>query len=175
MPTSTTVVSAEGVELEVRVMAGSGHALTIEYRLRNPGEAPLAVFDRGQSGPGAARLSAGTGSSTPPPLSEPLPDGLSLNHVALPLPKPVPTVPRVSLATRVDAGGAHEGRFVASIDSSVKRVRYCLGTAPFDAIAFQPQSGSEPAAWRTPFVIAATQRRLCTAWYSVADQRFEER
>lgn len=170
MPTSTTVVDAEGVKLEVRVMSESGHTLAIEYRLRNTGAAPLAVFDRGQSGPGVP----GTKSPIPPPLSEPLPDGLSLNHLALSLPKPAPTVPRVSLATRVDAGGMHVGRFVVGIESSVRRLRYCLGTAPFDATAFLPQDGAEPPAWRAPFAVAATQRRLCTAWYSIGEQRFEE-
>ena len=177
MPTHTIVVSGDDVALEVRITVDARQALTIDYRVRNTGTHPLAVFDRGTTGARTAPASPRTGSpsATAPPLSEASPDGHSFNHVALPLPKPTPTVPRVSLASRVDAGAVHEGRFVVRVDAGVPRVRYCLGTAPFDAGAFLPQDGAQPPAWRTPFAIAGTQHRLCTPWYSLADQRFEER
>ena len=65
-------------------------------------------------------------------------------------------------------------RVVASIDPSVARLRYCLGTTPFDAATFIEQEGVQPSAWRTPFALADTQRRWCTPWYRIAEKRFEE-
>jgi hypothetical protein len=175
MPSNSTALDAEGVEFEVRVsVEKSSHTASIEYRVRNTGTAPLAVFDRGDTRTTAARAPASGKMAAPPPSFESVGADLSLNHLALALPKPAPTVPRVSLATRVEAGATHEGHFVASIDASVARLRYCLGTTPFDAATFIEQEGVQPPAWRTPFALADTQRRLCTPWYRIAEKRFEE-
>ncbi|HNR92938.1 MAG TPA: hypothetical protein PKO41_11015 [Dokdonella sp.] len=171
MPSATTTLRIEGVELEVGIQAGASPTrLAFRYRLHNGTGVALAVFDRGDSHAVATRrLKAG---AVAPPAFEVSATDLTLSHVAAALAEPTPTVPRIALAVRVDAGATLDGRFDYSIDADVRRLRWCLGTLPFDAATFIAVDGSEPPVWRAPLAAAQTQRLLCTPWYLVEERRF---
>ena len=170
-----TTVEGDGARLEV-AFDPDGSALAVRYRISNTGQAPLAVFDRGdRHAVLTKRLVAG---EVPPPRFEAGADGLVLTHAARALPQPTPTVPPVPLAARLAAGDALDGAFafdllLASGDAA-GRVRWCLGVAPFDDGQFEAsESAGEVAVWTAPFEMAQAQQMLCTPWFDVEAGTFE--
>lgn len=170
-----TTVEGDGARLEV-AFDPDGSALAVRYRIRNTGTAELAVFDRGdRHAVLTRRLVAG---EVPPPRFDAGPDGLLLSHVARGLPRPTPTVPPVPLAARLAAGQALDGAFAfdLSLASSEgpRRVRWCLGVAPFDGSQFDAaESAGEVAVWTAPFEMAQAQQRLCTPWFDLDAGTFD--
>lgn len=168
-----TIIEGTGTRLEV-AFDPDGEALAVRYRISNTGQAPIAVFDRGdRHAVLTRRLVAG---EVPAPHFENTDEGLVLSHVARPLPDPSPTLPPVPLASRLAPGEAHDGAF--SFDLSLAdaggRVRWCLGVAPFDAPGFQAsESAGDVPVWTAPFEMAADQERLCTPWFDMATGSFE--
>jgi len=144
-------------------------SLRIEYSVKNSGDAPLMTLDRGVAvGGKTAAAMAGTSAA---PLGKQDGDALTLSHVALALPKPAPTVPRVALAAHIERGATHVSRFETEVPATARRVRYCLGVAPFSDDAFSPASAGD-AAWRASFTVAGTQTLLCTPWFDITEGRF---
>ena len=138
-------------------------SLRIAYSVRNLSDAPLMVLDRGVAVAGKRAGAA--------PYSTIDGEALTLSHQALALPKPAPTVPRVALAARVERNATHAGEATGSVPDSMRRVRYCLGIAPFSADAFTA-SEAEAAVWRASFGVASSQTLLCTPWFDVSEERF---
>lgn len=172
MHEATTVVHAHGVAIEVKfVVDASASSLRVDYTVRNEGAVAIAAFDRGNTHDVATgRLTAGTVGA---PSRMPSDEGMTLSHLALALPRPAPTVPRISLAARLDPDGVLSGAFDSAIDGHAK-VRYCLGVIRFDDSAFTAFEGaSTMPLWRTPFPLAAQQDTVCTPWFSVATRAFE--
>ncbi len=144
--------------------------LRVDYFLRNGSDEPLAVFDRGSTHElSNKQLEAGANA---PPSRKEKGDGLERSDRARALPRPSPTVPRISLAARVDRGEVIDGRVDAEVAQYAK-VRYCLGVAPFDTGTFTvfATSSSLPL-WRTPFKVAAIQQILCAPWKVLATTSF---
>lgn len=168
-----TTIEAEDARLEV-AFDPDGDALAVRYRIRNTGDVPLAVFDRGdRHAVLTRRLVPG---EVPAPHFENTGEGLVLSHVARPLPDPSPTVPPVPLATRLAPGQALDGAFSfdLSLADAGKRVRWCLGVATFDGAGFEAsESAGEVPVWTAPFGMAEVQHRLCTPWFDVAAGAFE--
>lgn len=169
-----TTVEGEGATLEAAFRA-AGAELTVDYRVRNTGDGPLAVFDRGdRHAVLTGRLAEG---EVPPPyFGEDGEGGLTLSHEARPLAQPAPTLPPVPLAARLAPGESLEGGFTfdTSLAAGAARVRWCLGVAPFDEAAFQAsEPAGEVAVWTSPFEAAEAQQRLCTPWFDIAAGAFE--
>lgn len=167
-----TTVEGEGARLEV-AFDPDGDALAVRYRISNTGEAPLAVFDRGdRHAVLTKKLVAG---AIGQPRFEESEHGLVLSHQAHALPDPAPTLPPVPLAARLEAGEALDGAFAfdLSLAGKAARVRWCLGVAAFDADLFEAsESAGEVPVWTAPFDAANTQQRLCTPWFDVAAGTF---
>ncbi|MGY1530272.1 hypothetical protein [Luteimonas sp. A649] len=168
-----TSVDGEGARLEV-AFDPDGDALAVRYRISNTGQAPMAVFDRGDRHAVLAKtLVAG---EVPVPRFEEAEGGLVLSHGARPLPSPAPTVPPVPLASRLASGAALDGAFAfdLSLAGKVDRVRWCLGVAAFDDALFETsESMGDVAVWTAPFEMAEAQQLLCTPWFDVAAGVFE--
>jgi hypothetical protein len=100
---------------------------------------------------------------------------LTLSHVAMPLPTPTPTVPPTPLAAKVEAGAGLDGAFdfQLSLADGPKRVRWCLGIAPFTEGEFTASKAGESPVWSASFAVIESQRRLCTPWYDLTDAAFE--
>jgi hypothetical protein len=147
--------------------------LEAEYELRNESQRPIAVFDRGDTIAIAnKRLVAG---DTEVPMIAQDGERVILSHLALELPKPAPTVPRISLAARVETGSSSRGQFRIELPQDVQEVRYCIGVAPFDDdhfTALDPKYGV--SLWRTAFTVAALQTPICSPWFSLREDRFAE-
>ncbi len=172
MGQATTRVAGGDAELDVTfVYDASKHALDARYTLRNTGAGPLASFDRGTSlEVKGGRLPAG---AVPAPAFQHDGDATTFSHVALALPKPAPTVPRIPLAARVEPGASLEGAFRAEVPSAAKRVRWCLGVLAFDEATFsRPIESAKPVVWHAAFDAASRQRELCTPWFDVATSTF---
>ncbi len=144
--------------------------LRVRYHLHNGGDAALAVFDRGDTlAVAQGRLTPGTVGA---PATEQGADGLSLQHRAVPLRRPAPTVPPVPLAARLAPGDGLDGELHADVGEAA-RVRYCLAVAPFDAGLFSARQHAEGIdLWRASFDVVGRQWTLCTPWFDVADGRF---
>lgn len=173
---NVAVVEGRGATLEVRFdYTTATDALTVAYRLRNTGDVTLMVFDRGnRHAVMSGRLVQG---EVPAPLFSVQGGDVALSHRALPLPMPAPTVPPLPLAARVEPGPALQGSFeYASLTAeSPKRLRWCLGVAPFmqeDFRKLEPGTGQARDVWQVAFAVAERQRLLCTPWYEVAAGRF---
>ncbi|MBC7987995.1 MAG: hypothetical protein H7Y19_00215 [Luteimonas sp.] len=166
-------VESEGVSLEARFeYAASAGKLVVQYRVRNEGDAPIAIFDRGNR---QAVLSKRQRSgAVPAPTFEDQGGATTLRHVALPLPRPAPTVPPTPLAAKVAAGAAVEGEFeFAFVSRMPKRVRWCLGIAPFaDADLSAPEQAGSVEVWRASFAVVERQRVLCTPWFDLERGEF---
>ena len=141
--------------------------LRIEYSVKNTSAAPLMVLDGGVELGG--KLAAGGAA----PLGKTDGETLTLTHAATALPKPTPTVPRVTLASRLEPGASRSSKFDADVPPGVKRVRYCIGAAPFAEDAFTPFE-ADTALWRASFGVAATQTLICTAWFDLATNHFSD-
>jgi hypothetical protein len=166
-------VESDGVSLEVRFeYAASVGKLVVQYRVRNEGDAPIAIFDRGNRQAVLSKRQA-LGAVAAPTFED---EGAAttLRHVALPLPRPTPTVPPTPLATKVAAGAAADGEFeFAFVSAMPKRVRWCLGMAPFaDADFSAPEQAGGVEVWRASFAVVERQRVLCTPWFDVARGEF---
>jgi len=170
-----TQVTVEGddVSLEARFdYAPSAGKLVVHYRVHNEGDAPVAIFDRGNRQAVLSKRQAL--GAVAAPTFEDAGDATTLRHVALPLPQPAPTVPPVPLATKVAPGGEVDGAFGFVFVSSVpKRVRWCLGIAPFDDADFSaPEQAGGVEVWRASFAVVERQRVLCTPWFDLARGEF---
>lgn len=148
----------------------TSQALRIRYRLDNGGDAAVMAFDRGDSVAVAQkRLAAG---AVAEPRTERDGDALSVLHRAWPLHKPAPTVPPVPLAARVMPGASLAGEIRVDAGGA-KRIRYCLGSTPFDAERFSsPQKADGIDLWRASFDVVDRQALLCTAWFDTATRAF---
>ena len=134
------------------------HTVRVDYSVRNKSGAPLMALDRGIAAAGKVMDTA--------PLAKIDGDALTLTQAAMPLPKPAPTVPRVPLATRIEPGATHSATIEAELPLEAKRVRYCIGVAPFAEDTFTAMQGQADA-WRASFAVAESQTLLCSAWFDV--------
>jgi hypothetical protein len=172
---STIVEGEDGPKLEATFDLDDGkQRLSVRYRIDNTGAAPLAVFDRGNAHLVLTkRLKRGAVAA---PLFKQDGGDLTLSHVAMPLPTPAPTVPPTPLAARVETGAGLDGAFDfnLSLADASKRVRWCLGVAPFTESEFTAsKQGGEVQVWSASFAVIESQRTLCTPWYDLADAAFE--
>ncbi|MGY0652141.1 hypothetical protein ACW7GZ_09785 [Luteimonas sp. A537] len=169
-----TSVSGEGAMLEA-AFDPDGQRLAVRYRISNTGDAPLAVFDRGDSHSVLTkRLVAG---DVPAPRVEDGEDGLTLSHAAQPLPHPAPTSPPTPLATKLGPGESLDAGFDIdlSLVATAARVRWCLGVLPFDEAGFRSAtSAGDVAVWSAPFSVVEHQQLLCTPWFDMAAGTFED-
>ncbi len=174
-PSTTTVEAAGGRLTASFAYTPRTGAVEVRYRFDNLGQAPLAVFDRGDRHAVLVGRQHG-GAVGAPHFQEEVPGDVVLRHAARPLPEPSPTVPPTPLAARVEPGGSLTGEFAFAppTEREPRRIRWCLGVAPFDTEAFaQPEEIDGVEVWRGGFDLAARQTLLCTPWFDVAAQRFE--
>lgn len=170
-----TEIAGDGVRLHAGfVFDPARRTLRVDYRLRNTGAAPLAVFDRGdRHAVASGRLPLG---AIAEPTVQTLGDDLVLSHVALPLPRPAPVSPPTPLARRLAPGAESAAQFEFALPGlqTPRRLRWCLGVATFDPQRFSaPQQVGEIEIWRASFVLVERQQRLCTPWFDLATARFE--
>ncbi|WP_101926380.1 MULTISPECIES: hypothetical protein [Luteimonas] len=171
---STTRIAEAQASLDVDFATPAAGVLQVRYRLRNGGAEAIAVFDRGN------RHAVLTGQQVRGAVGMPLlredADGrIILQHVAIRLPNPAPTLPPTPLATRVAPGHALEDGFTFSrwLGDPPRHVRWCLGVAPFDAADFHaPDTVDGIEIWQASFALADRQRLLCTPWFDVANGVF---
>lgn len=169
-----TVVEGEGATLEVAFdHAASARALNVRYRLRNTGDQPLAIFDRGnRHAVLTKRLQVGAIAA---PTFQTDGADMTLSHIALPLPKPAPTMPPTPLAIRVAPGAETQAEFEFDlpIGDAPKRLRWCLGVAPFNEANFSaPEHAGKVEIWRASFAAVERQRIMCTPWFDVVTGAF---
>ena len=172
---SSATIQGEGLRLEAAFQAAAGQPLQVRYRVHNTGQADLAVFDRGNRHAVLTRRQQ-TGEVGQPTFREEGDGGLTVSHVALPLPDPSPTLPPTPLAARLAAGQALEGAFTFSplLGDSPRRIRWCLGVASFDDELFRdPEQVGGIEVWQAPFTLADAQQVLCTPWFDVAKGAFQ--
>ncbi len=168
----TTVVEDRGLALHMQfVFSESRRVLRVHYTLDNRSGGAIAVFDRGDSASVAMhKLAFG---AVPAPLTEQGDDALTLTLRALPLPKHTPTVPRIPLAARLDAGRSLAGDFSTGIDASLTRVRACIGVAAFsDDLFSDPKDANGLEIRRASFKAVDRQRLLCTSWFDLETRTF---
>jgi hypothetical protein len=176
-PTTSASTSLESgnLHLEVQLSMPSADTVELRYRLRNVGEAAVAVFDRGDRH--AVLSGRQTQGAVAAPSFEDTGDGaVVLRHVARPAPAgPTgPTSPHTPLALKLEAGAVLEDGFRFSIPSSPpQRLRWCLGVAPFEQERFfAPERGAGVEVWQA--TDASAQRELCTPWFDRARGAFAE-
>lgn len=171
---STIVEGEAGAKLQATFdLDDAKQRLSVRYRIDNTGARPLAVFDRGNAHLVLTkRLKPGTVAA---PLFKQDGGDLTLSHVAMPLPTPAPTVPPTPLAARVETDAGLDGAFdfKLSLADAPKRVRWCLGVAPFTEGEFTASKTGESPIWSASFAVVESQRRLCTPWYDLAEAAFE--
>lgn len=171
----SATIEGEGVRVEATFEAGADRPVSVRYRVHNTGDGDLAVFDRGNRHAVLTKRQQ-AGDVGQPAFREEGAGGLVLSHVAMPLPEPGPTLPPVPLAARLGPGQALEGQFSVSplIDGPLRRVRWCLGVAPFDRERFsEPEQAGGVEVWWARFELADDQQVLCTPWFDVAKGAFE--
>lgn len=175
---ATARVEGDPASLEATMTAPTPESVRVRYRLRNTGATPLAVFDRGNRQAVLAGRQA-SGAIAAPSFEELAGGDVVLRHVARAATRGVatgPTLPATPLALKLDPGAALEGEFAFAIPASAppKRVRWCLGVAPFDAEAFVlPDASQEGEVWQATDAAVAAQQQLCTPWFTMATGRFE--
>lgn len=174
-PATTTVVS-DALRLTARfAYVDRTGAVSVHYRLENGGTDPVAVFDRGDRHAVLVGRQA-EGAVGVPMFVEEAPGEIALHHAARALSQPTPTVPPTPLAARLDGGNALEGEFVIAppTQQPLRRVRWCLGVAPFDPAAYSaPETRDGVDVWQAAFDQAERQTLLCTAWFDVEAGRFD--
>lgn len=176
-PSATTTIDGHGARVEAEFAVVSEGRLAVRYRVSNTGGAPLAIFDRGQrQAVLAGRQQAGAVAA---PTFEQASDGdVILRHVAIAGGQGRPTGPTVAatpLALRLAAGATLDGAFDADVPlpGPLRRVRWCLGVAPFDAEAFVlPERVEAGEFWQATDRAIATQAVLCTPWFDLAKGAF---
>ncbi|KWS02185.1 hypothetical protein AZ78_5318 [Lysobacter capsici AZ78] len=149
--------------------------LGVSYSVRNPSTSvALVVFDRGNaSAVAAGRQKFGAVGA---PFEQAQGEDVELTHAVFPLRKPTPTVPPSPIAIRVEPGKGVTGRFEVALKGSVapKRLRWCVGVAPFDTgYLHEPHDSVQGQLWTASFTVVDHQRMLCTPWYDVATGKFE--
>lgn len=175
-PVSTKVEDAD-TRLEVSFASPSPGAVQVRYRLHNGGEAPLAVFDRGNRHAVLTKRQA-AGAIGAPTFEEAGGDDVVLRHVALPSSTggPTgPTLPATPLALKLAPGATLASGFSFSIPTSTppKRVRWCLGVAAFDdGHFFSPETAADGEVWQADDDAVRSQRTLCTPWFDLAAGEF---
>ena len=171
-----TTIEGEGVRVEAAFQAAAGGPLRVHYQVHNTGGADLAVFDRGNRHAVLTKRQQ-VGEVGEPGFREDGDGGLVLSHVARPLPDPSPTLPPTPLAARLAPGQALEGSFSFSplVGGQPRRLRWCLGVAPFDEAQFRsPEQAGGVEVWQASFAHADSQQKLCTPWFDVAAGAFQE-
>lgn len=171
---NVTRVAREGVALEVRFDPAASGAFKVGYRLRNDGQTPLMVFDRGNRHAVLTKQLV-QGEVAAPMFAQQAGD-LTISHRAPPRPNPTPIIPPTPLAARVEPGATLEGAFEFSLltKAPVERVRWCLGVIPFanDFRALKPEP-DKPEVWLGSLSHAERQQLLCTPWFDLAGNAFE--
>lgn len=172
VPSANVEEGSLRLHAEFKFDAGK-RVLRVRYLLGNRGKQAVALFDRGDSlAVAQGRLKAGT---VAVPMTEPGKDGLTLNHRALPLRRPTPTVPPIPLAARLAAGTELGGDVLVEVGDAA-RLRYCLGVVPFEPDLFSARQAIDGVElWRASFDVVAKQKLLCTPWFDTANQQFESR
>ncbi len=166
-------VERDGVRLDAQFdFDAATQRLSVRYHLHNGSRHAIGVFDRGDTlAVKQGRLVAGTVAA---PAMEQGAEGLTLQHRAMPLRRPAPTVPPIPLAARVGAEGDLHGQFHADAGSAT-RVRWCLASAAFDDVHFSsPQQAADIALWRASFAVVPLQQSLCTPWFDLSTRRFDD-
>lgn len=149
--------------------------LGVRYRVRNASASEaLVVFDRGN----AQAVAAGrqTLGAVGAPFEKALGEDIELSHAVFPLSRPTPTVPPSPLAIRIEPGQELAGRFEVALKGTTapKRLRWCVGVAPFDsAYLREPHDSAQGQVWTASFAVVERQGLLCTPWYDTASGRFE--
>ncbi|WP_187471052.1 hypothetical protein [Luteimonas viscosa] len=175
-PASTRVEDG-ATRLDATFLPLSADTLRVRYRLRNGGEAPLAVFDRGNRHAVLTGRQA-SGALGAPTFEEAGGGDVVLRHVALPEARggPTgPTVPMTPLALKLDPGAILEGEFTFAIPSATPpgRLRWCLGVAPFERERFFSREQAEAGeTWQAGEEAVQAQRMLCTPWFDMAAGSF---
>lgn len=174
-PASTIVEGDSGAKLQATFdLDDAKQRLSVRYRIDNTGDVPLAVFDRGNAH--AVLTKRQKAGAVAAPLFKQDGGDLTLSHVAMPLPTPAPTVPPTPLALKLDSGASLDGAFDFNLllADAPKRVRWCLGVAPFAEDEFTAsKQGGEPQVWSASFAVIESQRTLCTPWYDLTGGAFE--
>lgn len=171
---ASTLVQRDGVRLEASIEPEMPNAVRVRYRLRNTGQASLAVFDRGdRHAVLTGRQEAGAIGA--PHVLQAAEGSVELRHLALPPPAGFtgPTVPATPLALQLAPGAVLAGEFSTTLPSSAppRRVRWCLGVAPFDDTAFFAAEDVEAGRiWQAGAEAVAGQQLLCTPWFDLAAQ-----
>jgi hypothetical protein len=165
-----------GAELSARFdYAAASRIVTVRYTLRNSGDAPLAVFDRGDANSLAANQHALGEVGIPRMFVEG--DDVTLEHVVLPLPENIDiTSPPTPVALEVPPGASIDGRFEFALKGTVvpKRLRWCVGVMRVgDAYMESPLETKAGKLWSASFAVVEKQQRVCTPWYDVENARFE--
>lgn len=171
---ASTTIEGDGVRVEAAFETVAGGGLRVRYRVRNTGDADIAVFDRGNRHAVLTRRQR-TGEVGEPGFRDEGDGDVSALHVALPLPQPSPTVPPVPLAAKLPAGAGLEGEFEFAplLADTPRRVRWCLGVAPFDEAHFgDPETVDGVEVWQGSFDLAGRQQTLCTGWFEIAAGAF---
>ncbi len=171
---SDTVRGPLGVELSARFdYAAASRIVTVRYTLRNGGDAPLAVFDRGDANSLAAEQHA-LGEVGIPRMSVDG-DDVTLEHVVRPLPQDIDiTSPPTPVALEVPPGASIDGRFQFVLEGTVvpKRLRWCVGVMRVgDAYMESPVDTKAGKLWSASFAVVEKQQRACTGWYDVDSAR----
>lgn len=167
---ASTFVEVEGVTLDATfAYRASARALHVRYRVRNTGETAIAIFDRGDMH--AVLTGRQQAGAIPAPVFEEQAGGdVTLSHIALALAKPSPYSPPVPLAIKLAAGAESSGEFEFGVPTqdAPKRLRWCLGIAPFAAAQFtSPERVNGVEIWRASFAVVDSQEILCTPWFDV--------
>lgn len=172
---STTLQGAFDTELHATFdYAPDSRIIAVRYRLRNGGDAPLAVFDRGdQHAIGIGRQKAGD-VGIPRQIEQG--EDVELVLAAAPLPEPAPTSPPTPVAIEIAPGAELFGEFQFALKGLVvpKRLRWCVGVMRVgDAYMDSPHEAKQGRLWRASFAVVEKQQMLCTPWYDVATAQFE--
>lgn len=173
----TTTLDAEGARLQVTFVPAPDGNLAVRYRVTNTGAVALAVFDRGHRH--AVLTGRQRAGAVGAPTFEHTGDGdVVLRHVALPVAQGVrtgPIVPATPLALQLDPGATLDGEFTFAIPTAAppRRVRWCLGIAPFDAARFVSSERTDAGeVWQAGDDAVRGQRILCTPWFGLAEGDF---
>ncbi|HRO28212.1 MAG TPA: hypothetical protein PLD19_12360 [Luteimonas sp.] len=169
-------IDVDDARLEVTFAALTPETVRVRYRLRNSGDVPLAVFDRGDRHAVLMKRQA-AGAVGAPTFEEAVGGDVVLRHVARPLAggPTGPTLPPTPRALKLAPGASVEGGFSFAMPASSppRRVRWCLGVAPFDDAAFfSPETVDAGEIWQAGEDAVRAQRSLCTPWFDLAAGAF---
>lgn len=174
--TANTALTAPDASMQAQFdYDTASRILAVRYRVRNASASEaLVVFDRGNANAVAAgRQTLGAVGA---PFEKAQGEDVELTHAVFPLSKPTPTVPPSPIAIRVEPGKELAGGFEVALKGTVapKRLRWCLGVAPFDTDYLRdPRDSAQGQLWSASFSVVDRQQMLCTPWYDVASGTFE--